>query len=65
MKIKRYNQLNEGVWDLPSSPEEGQKYIDELQEYTNRVYNVFGDDDVMNGLQGALSRMKELLENIK
>lgn len=71
MKIKRYNelneteQLNEGVWASPKSQEEGQKYIDELKEYKDRVYHVFGSDDVFNGLDNAILSMEKWLKDIE
>lgn len=52
--------LNEGTWDIPGPGDES--YIDELKDFQKRIYSIFGDDEVHNGLDAAISRMEELLK---
>jgi len=66
MKIKRISDiLNEGTWTSPKSKEQAQEYIDKLKKFKDEVYDVFGDDEVFNGLDAAETRMNEILKEMK
>lgn len=52
--------LEEGTWAIPKSPAEGNKIKKELEKMLKSVYNVYGDDEVLDHLGAALDRMKEL-----
>jgi DNA repair exonuclease SbcCD ATPase subunit len=57
--------LKEGVWALPTNEKEiekGKEYIEKLKKFKDEIYHIFGDDEVFNGLDAALTRMKELVK---
>ena len=57
----------EGTWALPKTEEDKEKclgYIQELESFKDKIYNVIGDDILFDGLDRAISRIKELI-NIK
>ena len=65
MKIKRFNQINEGIWSLTKDKKDGEKFLNKLKTFKDEVYNVFGDDELFNYLDGAEKRIKFLIDKIK
>jgi len=66
MKLKRFGELNEGNTGLPKDKETVQKYIDKVKKLKDQVYDAFGgDDDILNGLDAAETRLEEILKEIK
>lgn len=57
--------MYEGTWALPGSYdkryEEGIYYIKRLEDLKSEIYDVFGDDELFNGLDSAISRIRELM----
>ena len=66
MKIKRFNQINEGIWALSKGRhrrvEEGKKFIVKIEKLKKEIYPVFGDDSLFDELDGAIARIEELME---
>lgn len=63
-KVKESLQrLTEGTWALPKMPEDQQKVdeaIAKLEAFKTEYYNVLGDDEMFNGIDAAVARIKEL-----
>jgi len=67
-KVQKYSEyIKEGTWALPKTEEDKEKctgYIQELENFKKKIYNVIGDDILFDGLDSAISRINELI-NIK
>lgn len=64
-KLPLLRNVNEGTWALPKNNDELEKAklkITELEKFKDGIYEIFGDDDVFDGLDNAIGRMKELIE---
>lgn len=55
----RAKYINEGTWKIPNKS--ANKYIDELENFQRKIFDIFGDDEVHNGLDLAIKRMKHLI----
>jgi len=56
----RAKKVNEGTWNVPTSND--YRYIKELEDFQKKIFFIFGDDEVHNGLDSAIRRMKELIK---
>lgn len=52
--------ISEGVWNLPEAKDD--KYITELEKFQKTIWNKFGDDLLMDDLDSAIKRMKDLYD---
>lgn len=58
-------ELEEGTWATPKNKAEALKYVKMTKQLQDKIYKVFGDDDVMDGFDIALRRMEEIIEDQK
>lgn len=57
--------LKEGTWALPKSKSEQKKaylYVQELDKFKKKIYNMLGDDELFDHLDNAIKRMNELIQ---
>jgi hypothetical protein len=57
--------VSEGTWALPTSSkkryEDGTYFIKRIEDLKDQIYNIFGDDGVMDGFDQAIERIRELM----
>ena len=63
-QIIREELLKEGTWAVPMNKSIGKVIIDKVKRIKNQIYDIFGDDQVMNGFDAAIMRMEELNKDL-
>lgn len=56
--------LKEGTWALPEGEKfkDGERILKQLNKILRNAYNIFGDDEFMDGVQNAITRANYLLD---
>ncbi len=65
MKTKNFEEfLNEGTWAMSKDRHDYMKYIKKIEDLKSEMYNIIGDDEVFDGLDNTIERLKEMMNDI-
>lgn len=58
--LEKLNKLKEGTWSLPETEGQRALAIKSLENWKTQYYSIVGDDEVFNGIDAAIARIKVL-----
>ena len=59
-KISGKKIVLEGTWALPETEDHKKRAINDLEKWKIHYYGIVGDDEVFNGIDSAIARIKQL-----